>query len=168
MGLPEGIQRELRSASVLHDVGKVAVPPAILRTPEEELDDRQRGALRYHAWVSRTMIAGAGLASVADTVFHVPERWDGAGYPERLREEAIPIASRILRAAELLDELTSPQPGRAPLTPFAAASELKRRAGSELDPDVAVRLARLVREDGLVGNAPAEDDSEGGEVTAAA
>jgi diguanylate cyclase (GGDEF)-like protein len=62
--LTEGQQRELRSAAVLHDVGKVAVPPAILHVPEDELDDRQRGTLRYHAWVSRTMIAGAGLGSV--------------------------------------------------------------------------------------------------------
>lgn len=160
LGLSDGEQRELRSAAVLHDVGKVAVPPAILRTPEAELDERQRGALHYHAWVSRTMIAGAGLPAVADVVFHVQERWDGTGYPERLREEAIPVASRILRAAELLDDLTSPRHGREPLTPFAAASELKRRAGGELDPDVAIRLARLVRDEGLVGNVPAESEDD--------
>ncbi|MEO6866665.1 MAG: HD domain-containing phosphohydrolase [Gaiellales bacterium] len=141
--------RELRSAAVLHDIGKVAVPPSILRMPEEELDDRQRGALRYHAWVSRTMIAGAGLSGVADVVFHMPERWDGTGYPERAREEAIPLASRVLHAAELLDQLTTEWPGRPAMTPAAAASELKRRAGSELDPDIAVRLSRLVREEGL-------------------
>lgn len=159
LGLPDGEQRQLRSAAVLHDVGKVAVPPAILRTPEQDLDDRQLGALHYHAWVSRTMIAGAGLPAAADVVFHVPERWDGAGYPERLREHAIPLSSRILRACELLDDLTSPQAGREALSPFEAASELKRRAGSELDPDIAVRLARLVREEGLVG-APTVDGED--------
>ena len=131
--------------------GKVAVPPSILRMPEAELDDRQRGALRYHAWVSRTMIAGAGLNSVADIVFHLPERWDGTGYPERSREDAIPIASRILHAAELLDDLTTDDATRPALEAFDAASELKRRAGTELDPDIAVRLARLVREEGLLG-----------------
>lgn len=156
LGLSDGPMRELRSAAVLHDVGKVAVPPTILRTASAELDDRQRGALHYHAWVSRTMIAGAGLPAVANIVFHVPERWDGTGYPERLREEQIPLASRILRAAELLDDLTSRGHRREPMTPFAAASELKRRAGSELDPDVAVRLARLVRDEALVGNEPVE------------
>jgi HD-GYP domain-containing protein (c-di-GMP phosphodiesterase class II) len=151
MDLADSRLRELRSAAVLHDVGKVAVPPAILRTPERELDERQRGALQYHAWVSRTMIAGAGLASVADIVFHLPERWDGAGYPERLREDAIPLASRILRAAEALDNLTAGVAGAEALDAFAASAELKRRAGTELDPDVAVRLARLVREEGLLG-----------------
>ena len=152
--------RELRSAAVLHDIGKVAVPPAILRMSEDQLDDRQRGALRYHAWVSRTMIAGAGLGSVAEIVFHLPERWDGTGYPERLREEKIPLASRILRAAELLDELTEGLGATEQVSPFRAASELKRLAGSELDPDIAVRLARLVREEGLVGNAPVVDDQQ--------
>jgi diguanylate cyclase (GGDEF)-like protein len=149
---------ELRSAAVLHDIGKVAVPPSILRTPEDQLDDRQRGALRYHAWVARTMIAGAGLDSVADIVFHMSERWDGTGYPERFREDAIPVASRVLRAAELLDQLHTGQAGAAPMDGFRAAGELKRRAGEELDPDVAVRLARLVREDGLLGNLDADTD----------
>jgi diguanylate cyclase (GGDEF)-like protein len=156
LGYTDAQLRELRSAAVLHDVGKVAVPPAILRTPEDQLDERQRGALRYHAWVSRTMIAGSGLADVANVVFHLPERWDGAGYPERLREDAIPEASRILRAAELLDDLTAGVTAPA-MDPFRAAGELKRRAGSELDPDLAIRLARLVREEGLVGNAPVSD-----------
>jgi diguanylate cyclase (GGDEF)-like protein len=147
---------ELRSAAVLHDIGKVAVPPSILRTSEGELDDRQRGALRYHAWVARTMIAGAGLESVADIVFHMSERWDGTGYPERFREEAIPLPSRVLHAAELLDQLHTGHAGSDPLDGFNAAAELKRRAGTELDPDIAVRLARLVREDGLLGNLDAD------------
>ena len=153
LGATDAELRELRSAAVLHDVGKVAVPPSILRMPESELDERQRGALRYHAWVSRTMIAGAGLANVADIVFHIPENWDGTGYPERRREDATPLASRVLRAAELLDELTSGVAGRTVLDPFRAAGELKRLAGTQLDPDVAVTLARLVREEGLLGGA---------------
>ncbi len=161
LGLSDSQLQELRSAAVLHDVGKVAVPPSILRMPERELDDRQRGALRYHAWVSRTMIAGAGLANVADVVFHIPENWDGTGYPERKREDAIPMASRVLRAAELLDDLTSGTAGRQALDPFRAAGELKRLAGTELDPDVAVALARLVREEGLVNVDGAGTSPEG-------
>ncbi len=152
LGLSDSQLAELRSAAVLHDVGKVSVPPSILRMPESELDDRQRGALRYHAWVSRTMIAGAGLANIADIVFHIPENWDGTGYPERMREGDIPIASRILRAAELLDDLTSGTAGRDAMDPFRAAGEIKQLAGLELDPDVAVGLARLVREEGLVND----------------
>ena len=157
LGMGDAQLRELRSAAVLHDVGKVAVPPSILRTAEKELDDRQRGALQYHAWVSRTMISGAGLASVADIVFHLPERWDGTGYPERLREEKIPLASRILHAAEVLDQLTSGVMGTA-LDPMSAAGEIKRRASGELDPDIAVRLARLVREEGLLSTGSSSDD----------
>jgi response regulator RpfG family c-di-GMP phosphodiesterase len=160
LGMSDGELRELRSAAVLHDVGKVAVPPEILRQPESSLDERERGTLRYHAWVSRTMIAGAGLGNVANIVFHVPERWDGTGYPERMREDSIPLASRVLRAAELLDDLTTPLPGRDTLAPFAAAGELKRRAGTELDPDVAIKLAALVRDEGLVGNSPASEDEQ--------
>jgi HD-GYP domain-containing protein (c-di-GMP phosphodiesterase class II) len=167
LGLSDSQLQDLRSAAVLHDVGKVAVPPSILRMPESELDDRQRGALRYHAWVSRTMIAGAGLANVADIVFHIPENWDGTGYPERAREDAIPMASRVLRAAELLDDLTSGSAGRTALDPFRAAGELKRLAGTQLDPDVAVALARLVREEGLV-NVDGADPSPSGDVADAA
>lgn len=168
LGLSDSQLQELRSAAVLHDVGKVAVPPSILRMPESELDDRQRGALRYHAWVSRTMIAGAGLANVADVVFHIPENWDGTGYPERRREDAIPMSSRVLRAAELLDELTSGTGGRTALDPFSAAGELKRLAGTHLDPDVAVALARLVREEGLVSVSGADPSPGTGDVADAA
>jgi diguanylate cyclase (GGDEF)-like protein len=167
LGMSDADLGELRSAAVLHDVGKVAVPPSILRMPESELDERQRGALRYHAWVSRTMIAGAGLAKVADVVFHIPENWDGTGYPERQREDAIPMASRVLRAAELLDDLTTGRGGRAALDPFRAAGELKRLAGTELDPDVAIALARLVREEGIV-NADGAGTSPEGDVADAA
>ncbi len=159
LGHGDGVLRELRSAAVLHDVGKVAVPPAILKTPVSQLDDRQRGALHYHAWVARTMIGGAGLASVANVVFHMPERWDGRGYPERLREDAIPESSRILHAAELLDDLTTRGvDGQPPMSAFAAAGEIKRLAGSELDPNIAICLARLVREEGLVGNVAAAEE----------
>ena len=168
LGLSDSQLQELRSAAVLHDVGKVAVPPSILRMPDSELDERQRGALRYHAWVSRTMIAGAGLANVADVVFHIPENWDGTGYPERKREEAIPMSSRVLRAAELLDDLTSGTAGRTALDPFSAAGEIKRLAGTELDPDVAVALARLVREEGLVNVDGADPSSGAGDVADAA
>lgn len=168
LGMSDSQLQELRSAAVLHDVGKVAVPPSILRMPDSELDDRQRGALRYHAWVSRTMIAGAGLPNVADVVFHVPENWDGSGYPERRREDAIPMASRVLRAAELLDDLTSDTGGRPGLAPFVAAGELKRLAGTQLDPDVAVALARLVREEGLVNVDGADRTSPSDDVADAA
>ncbi len=168
LGMSDSQLQDLRSAAVLHDVGKVAVPPSILRMPESELDDRQRGALRYHAWVSRTMIAGAGLANIADVVFHMPESWDGTGYPERKREDAIPMASRVLRAAELLDDLTSGAAGRPVLDPFRAAGEIKRLAGSQLDPDVAVALARLVREEGLVNVDGADRTSPSGDVADAA
>ncbi|MCW2959699.1 MAG: diguanylate cyclase [Thermoleophilia bacterium] len=150
LGFGDAELRELRSAAVLHDVGKVAVPPAILRVPEAELDERQRGALRYQAWVGRTMIGSAGLPTVADIVFHLPERWDGTGYPERQEATAIPIASRILHAAELLDQLLTGHAGGAAMSPFEAAGELKQRAGTELDPDVAIRLASLVRDEGLI------------------
>lgn len=166
LGFGDSELRELRSAAVLHDVGKVAVPLELLRMPEDKLDERQRSMYRYHAWVSRTMISGAGLASVANIVFHIPERWDGKGYPERLREEAIPQASRILRAAEVLDDLTSGTLSD-PVDPFRASAELKRRAGEDLDPDIAVMLARLVRDEGLVGNIPAAFPSEGDEAAAA-
>ncbi|MCW2923961.1 MAG: diguanylate cyclase protein/HDIG protein [Thermoleophilia bacterium] len=163
LDMSDGQLRELRSAATLHDIGKVAVPPSILRMPAAELDERQRGALRYHAWVARTMIAGAGLASVADIVFHMPENWDGTGYPEKAREDAIPLASRILRAAELLDDLTSGDAGRQAHTPFDAATALRGMAGAELDPDIATRLVRLVREDGLLGpettTAPAAEEA---------
>jgi diguanylate cyclase (GGDEF)-like protein len=150
LGLDDAALRELRSAAVLHDIGKVAVPPSILRLPETDLDDRQAGALRYQAWVGRTMIGSAGLPAVADIVFHLPERWDGTGYPERRRGDATPLGSRILHAAELLDQLLAGHAGAEPLEAFDAAGAIKRLAGTQLDPDVAVRLASLVRDEGLV------------------
>ncbi|MCW2926243.1 MAG: diguanylate cyclase [Thermoleophilia bacterium] len=158
LGFSEGQLRELRSAAVLHDVGKVAVPPSILRLPEERLDERQRGALRYHAWVARTMIAGAGLASVADVVFHLPERWDGTGFPERLAADAAPVASRILHAAELLDQLLTGVGDTPGVDHVAAARVLRDAAGTRLDPDVASHLARMLRDGELRVSADADED----------
>jgi diguanylate cyclase (GGDEF)-like protein len=151
LGMTQSELALLRSAAVLHDIGKVAVPAEVLAASEDSLDDRARAALQYHAWVARTMISSAGLSDVADVVFHASERWDGRGYPERLREEKIPLPSRILRAAEMLDELTSPRGTDAkPLSPAKASLELKRLAGAQLDPDLTVRLARLVSDSHLM------------------
>lgn len=142
LGWDDGAQRELRSAAVLHDIGKVTADPAVWALPAAERTPEQQGDLDRHAWASRAMIAGAGLGAISEVVFAMPERWDGTGLPERRAGDSIPEASRILHAAELLDELTWGAQARGA---EAAAEEVERRSGTELDPEVAIVLAKLLR-----------------------
>ena len=136
----DGEQTELiRLAGSLHDVGKLAIPEEILRKPGP-LTGPEREILERHPQIGFRMLDSLGVDPVADWVLHHHERWDGLGYPHRLRGEDIPLGARILFVADAYDAMTTDRLYRRGLTHEQALLELERCAGSQFDPLVVSAL----------------------------
>jgi diguanylate cyclase (GGDEF)-like protein len=127
---------QVRHAAELHDVGKVAVPDAILTKPGP-LDEEEWAFIRRHSIIGERIIGAApALTRVAALVRHSHERWDGRGYPDALPGAEIPLGARIVAVADAFDGMTSPRPYSPARTPEEALDELERCAGSQFDPAV--------------------------------
>ncbi|WP_370600705.1 HD domain-containing phosphohydrolase [Pseudomonas nitroreducens] len=137
----ENIELLARSAQ-LHDIGKVAVPDRILHHPGQ-LDEADQAIMQSHTTVGHDALAAAErkLGYPADFLRYAKEiahshheRWDGAGYPEGLSGERIPMAARMLTLIDCYDEMTSRHAYRTSLGPDEAAAKIKAGAGSQFDP----------------------------------
>jgi response regulator RpfG family c-di-GMP phosphodiesterase len=127
---------QIALAAVLHDVGKIGTPDAILLKPSP-LADGERAVMQTHSERGARMLAGVPeMEDVAAIVRHHHEHWDGTGYPEGLAGELIPLASRIIHVADAYDAMTSPRPFRDKLDHGAAVETLRRSAGTHFDPEV--------------------------------
>jgi diguanylate cyclase (GGDEF)-like protein len=149
LGLSEDRLEMLRTAGVLHDVGKIGIPDAVLLKPAK-LDADEFAVMRRHSELGRDIIAGAGLEEIATWVMHLHERFDGRGYPDGLATEEIPLESRILHCADALEAMTSSRIYRPGMAVERALAELANGAGSQFDPQVAAVLVDLVVESDLL------------------
>ena len=144
LGMNDGELRDLRFAAVFHDIGKISVPEAILSKPGP-LTDEERAVMERHTIVGEQILAPVEfLAGVRRLVRHEHERWDGAGYPDRLAGDAIPLGSRVILACDALHAMTSDRPYRSALPREVALDELRRHAGSQFDPRVIDELLELL------------------------
>ena len=135
-GLPDAELPALRLAALFHDIGTVAVPSRVLGKPGR-LTEEERAAVREHVIAGERVLRRVPhLREAADVVRHSHERFDGTGYPDGLAGEEIPLVARVLLACDAYVAMISERPYRDPLTPAAALSELRRVAGSQLDPGV--------------------------------
>jgi two-component system, cell cycle response regulator len=136
LGLDEAELTEIRRAAALHDIGKVAIPDAILHAPRALTDDEWE-YMRQHTIIGERIIGAAPeLAGVASIVRSSHERWDGAGYPDRLAGEDIPLGARIVAVCDTYDAIVTDRAYRAAQSPEAALAELRRCAGTQFDPHV--------------------------------
>jgi HD-GYP domain-containing protein (c-di-GMP phosphodiesterase class II) len=134
----------MQLAARLHDVGKVGVSDVVLlKESPPNLEDETE--VRRHSDLGRAMLAGAGLPDVARWVHHLHERFDGRGYPDALAGRQIPVESRILHAADALDNMTRPHVYRRHRPLREALAELAFGAGTRLDPELSQRLIQLVQ-----------------------
>ena len=133
-------------AALLHDIGKRFVPLEVLGKPGSLLA-HERQLVEAHAGVGANMLVAAGLLSEASIVRHHHERWDGAGYPDRMHGDSIPLESRIILVADSFDAMTSDRAYRGAMPDAVALTEIERSAGSQLDPScvAALRAVRGVR-----------------------
>ena len=133
LGLDESQIELTRLAASLHDLGKLAIPEEILRKPGA-LNESERLVLQRHPQIGHRMLESLGVEPIADWVLHHHERWDGDGYPHRLRGDEIPLGARIIFVADAFDAMTSERVYRRPFSQRDALAELERCAGSQFDP----------------------------------
>jgi diguanylate cyclase (GGDEF)-like protein/putative nucleotidyltransferase with HDIG domain len=139
----------VRLAGLLHDVGKIGVPDAILNKPAALTDDEFE-QMKRHSLLGCDIVEAAEMHDEARWVRHHHERFDGGGYPDGLAGEDIPLESRIILVADAFEAMTSDRPyRRAPGAEFAIA-ELLRNAGGQFDPRVVDALCRALDRESAV------------------
>jgi HD-GYP domain-containing protein (c-di-GMP phosphodiesterase class II) len=134
LGLRRPELEALELAAKLHDVGKLTIPPSILAKPGP-LDDEEWAAMRRHPVEGARLVAPYVPSPVVHAIIRSHhERWDGAGYPDGLRADQIPLGARIVAVVDAFCAMIEPRPYRPTLDESAARSELIAQAGRQFDP----------------------------------
>jgi putative nucleotidyltransferase with HDIG domain len=150
LGLDEEQRRLVEFGALLHDVGKIGVPKEIVNK-SGVLSDDEWDVMRRHTIVGQRMLdrVGGALKDVGEVVRASHERWDGSGYPDGLEGEQIPIAARVVCAADAFSAMTTDRPYRAARDREYAIGELRAQAGQQFDPAVAEATIVVVERYGL-------------------
>jgi HD-GYP domain-containing protein (c-di-GMP phosphodiesterase class II) len=147
LGFDRESRQELEFAAMLHDVGKIAVPKELLRKSsaltEPELEVIKRHTIEGQVILDRI---GGLLARVGEIVRSCHERWDGLGYPDGLKGDEIPLASRIVFACDAYNAMTTDRPYRKALDREAALAEMRANAGKQFDPRVIDALVHVIEQ----------------------
>ena len=144
LGLSGMEARQIGVAARLHDIGKIAIPEALLhqRSP---LAAVERDQMRQHPVVGAEVFGHVpGLRTLAPLIRSHHERWDGGGYPDGLTGEAIPLGARILAVADAFAAMTSERPYQPAHDPSWAYAEIERQAGTQFDPTVVEALREVL------------------------
>jgi diguanylate cyclase (GGDEF)-like protein len=147
LDLPAATVLRCRLSGWLHDVGKIAIPDRVLAKPGPLTTAEWRVMITHAAFGADLVARTPGIAESAEAVRHHHERWDGEGYPDRLRGHDIPIEARVVAAADTWNAMTTDRVYKRALEFDAACVELLAVAGSQLDPSVAEALLAIVREE---------------------
>ena len=140
LGLTHEEADEIESAGRVHDVGKVAIDPAVLSKPGP-LDAAEWAEMRRHPALGADVVARFGTHfAIVPLVRHHHEAWDGSGYPDGVQADAIPLGARILAVADAFDALTSDRPYRLGLSPDRALAILENGSGRQWDPTVVAAM----------------------------
>ncbi len=143
VGLPRPESAETQFGFLLHDIGKVAMPDAILFKPDT-LTAEERALMARHPIVGAEIIAGIEfLSEAAQVVRSHHERWDGTGYPDGLRGEEIPLVARVFAVADVLDALTTDRPYRPRMSLADARAMIVEASGTQFDPAVVRAFAGI-------------------------
>jgi diguanylate cyclase (GGDEF)-like protein len=138
----EGLER-LRLAGLLHDVGKIGVPDAILQKSAALAAD-ERDEMKQHVLVGHSILISAEMEVEAEWVLHHHERCDGAGYPAGLHADAIPLQSKIIAVADAFEAMTGARPYRVSITTAEALDELRKNVDSQFDKSAVLALVDVV------------------------
>jgi putative nucleotidyltransferase with HDIG domain len=135
LGLSSRDLEVLRRAASLHDVGKIRIPNTVLHKPGR-LDEEERRLIEEHPVLGSWMVSSLGDEQITRTVRHHHERWDGAGYPDGLSGNEIPLFSRIIAVADTFDAITSSRSYRAGRSNREAIKIIRSESGHQFDPVV--------------------------------
>ncbi len=145
-GLADIEVARISRAAELHDVGKLAIPDCILTKPGA-LSEEEWAFVRRHTIIGERILSAApALAASALLVRSSHERYDGAGYPDGLAGDAIPLGARIIAACDAYAAMTSGRPYKAAVGTDEAQAELRRCAGTQFDPTIVDTLCQVIRE----------------------
>jgi putative nucleotidyltransferase with HDIG domain len=144
MQMAPGDIRDVRSAALLHDIGKIAIPPRLLGRAGPLMDD-EVAIVRMHVTIGTELLAEIPpLVPVSSLVAATHERYDGTGYPKGMANIDIPLGARIIAVADAYDALTAGRPYSGPVSHDEATAELVRSSGTQLDPDVVRSWMQMV------------------------
>jgi response regulator RpfG family c-di-GMP phosphodiesterase len=142
-GMPESSLRDLEHGVLLHDIGKIGIPDAIL-LKAGPLTPAEWKIMRRHPDIGRQLVEKIPfLQGAVPVVYHHHERWDGTGYPLGLAREAIPVGARIFAIADAFDAMTFDRPYSRAIALEAAREEIRRCAGTHFDPAVVATFLTL-------------------------
>jgi diguanylate cyclase (GGDEF)-like protein len=135
----------LRLSAIVHDLGKIGIPDAILNKAGP-LTEQEWAIMRTHPEIGQQMLEELGgvFSRLAKIVVAHHERWDGNGYPHRIAGEQIPLCARILSVVDAYDAMTSRRPYHEPLTTSEARAELQRCSGSQFDPRIVSAFMQVI------------------------
>jgi putative nucleotidyltransferase with HDIG domain len=147
IGLDIDRRRNVEFGALLHDVGKIAVPKEIINKPGK-LDDHEWEIVKTHTIEGQRMLETIGgfMSEIGRIVRASHERWDGAGYPDGLRGEDIPLEARIVSACDAFNAMTTTRSYRTAMPRAAAIAELRACAGSQFDPRVVDALLGVLED----------------------
>jgi two-component system cell cycle response regulator len=144
LGLGEPLAKIVVLVARLHDIGKLGIPPWVLEKPGR-LSEFERSMMRSHSVIGQEMLERRGeLLAFGPLVRATHERWDGTGYPDRLRGASIPLPARIVAVCDAFDAMTRPRAYSASRSVPAALDELRACAGAQFDPGVALAFCDMV------------------------
>ncbi|MBA3331491.1 MAG: diguanylate cyclase [Actinobacteria bacterium] len=143
LGLDDDRAARLRLAGLLHDVGKIGIPDAVLQKPAS-LTDEEFELMKTHVTLGHSIVSGAELDQEAEWILHHHERLDGRGYPDGLPADDLPLESRIILVADAFEAITTDRPYREARSESQALAELEEHAGSQFDPDCVAALRRAL------------------------
>lgn len=146
LGLSQSSIDELVLLAMLHDIGKVAIDDRILNK-RSRLTDEEWAVMKKHPAIGyRIAISSPELVPIAEYILCHHERWDGNGYPQGLRGKDIPLLSRIIAVLDAYDAMTQDRPYRKALPSSTALEEIRKKAGSQFDPEVVSVFLEIVHE----------------------
>jgi putative nucleotidyltransferase with HDIG domain len=156
MGLDASRQRQVECAALLHDVGKIAVPKEIVNKPGK-LNEQEWEIIKTHTVEGQKMLERVGgfMGEVGEIVRSHHERWDGGGYPDKLRGEEIPLEARIVSCCDAFNAMTTTRPYRKAMPTHVAIAELVANSGSQFDPAVVDALFAVVGQEQALVSLPA-------------
>src|SRR5579862_5308924 len=145
LGLDPRERQQAEFAALLHDIGKVKIPAEVINKPGP-LNTAELALMRQHTVFGESMLLKIGglLGDVGHVVRSCHERWDGAGYPDRLSGDAIPLAARIVCACDAWSAMTTDRSYRKAMPQQQAAAELRACSGTQFDPRVVVALLAVL------------------------
>lgn len=146
LGLSDSQLSSLALLCLLHDIGKLGIPLEILNKPGK-LTPNEWEVMKSHVEKGyRIARAAPELETIADLILYHHECWDGSGYPDGLKQEAIPLLSRIIAVVDTYDAMTNDRPYRKAMSVHQARTELRRHAGTQFDPGIVAEFLTMLEE----------------------